>query len=108
MCSQWGLHRPDCHTFLPRSMIPNTQLVWGHGFISISQREASLLIGLVVLGLLECLVLLQGLLAYRAGFLTVSQMQSVGIQHGLPFLWHFAMWGDLLLMSPLCAYLVGH
>jgi hypothetical protein len=56
---------------------------------------------------LEFLILSQGFLAYGDRFLTVSQMHERGIGHGLPFLWHLAMWSDLVIISPLAAYLVG-
>lgn len=57
--------------------------------------------------LMESLVGLQALLAYRDNILTVSQMQAAGIGRGLPFVWHFGMWGDLGLVSPLISYLIG-
>ena len=56
---------------------------------------------------LEYLVALQALLAYRDHFFTVSQMRERGIDQGLPFVWHFAMWGDLFIVSGLAAYLTG-
>jgi hypothetical protein len=56
----------------------------------------------------QCLVGLQALLAYQDHFLTVSQMQQRGVAKGLPFLWHFGMWGDVFVVSGLAAYLVGH
>lgn len=56
---------------------------------------------------LETLVVLQGIAAYRDGFFTPDQMLSRGVAHGLPFAWHLAMWGDLLVISPLAAYAVG-
>ena len=56
---------------------------------------------------LECLVLLQALLAYFDHFLTVAQMRERGISQGLPFIWHFGMWGDILIISPLAAYIIG-
>jgi hypothetical protein len=62
--------------------------------------------GWIVLALLECLVLAEFVLAYRDDFLNVAQMRHRGFEHGLPFVWHFAMWGDLLVISPLAAYLV--
>jgi hypothetical protein len=61
----------------------------------------------VVFVAFECLVGLQALLAYQDHFLTVAQMQQRGVAQGLPFLWHFAMWSDLAIISPLAAYLVG-
>lgn len=56
---------------------------------------------------LECLVAVQALLVYRDHFLTVSQMQQRGVDQGLPFVWHFGMWGDLLIVSGLAAYVIG-
>ena len=56
---------------------------------------------------LEALVGLQAWLAYRDHFLTVSQMQGRGINFGLPFAWHFGMWGDVFIVSPLAAYVTG-
>jgi len=56
---------------------------------------------------LEGLVVLQGWLAYSDQFLTVSQMQARGVAQGLPFVWHFGMWGDLLVISPIAAYIAG-
>jgi hypothetical protein len=56
---------------------------------------------------LECLVGIQGLLAYQDRFLTVGEMQQRGITQGLPFIWHFGMWGDFLIISPLAGYLIG-
>jgi hypothetical protein len=63
--------------------------------------------GLVVLVFLECLVLLQAYLAYQDHFLTVTQMRAAGVMEGLPFLWHFGMWGDFLVISALAAYITG-
>src|SRR5437660_9437476 len=34
-------------------------------------------------------------------------MKSKGISYGLPFIWHFGMWGDLILISPLLAFIVA-
>ena len=56
---------------------------------------------------LESLVLIQAILAFRNHFLTVNQMQDVHM-NGLPFLWHFGMWGDFFIVSPVVAYLVRH
>lgn len=53
------------------------------------------------------LVLLGGLAAYRNGFLTVGQMEEQNIWKGLPFVWHFGMWGDFLIMTPLLAIVIG-
>jgi hypothetical protein len=63
--------------------------------------------GFITLLVLEALVAVQGVLAYRAHFFLPSQMQAAGYPQGLPFLWHFGMWGDVLIISPLIAYLVG-
>lgn len=57
--------------------------------------------------LLETLVIAQAIFAYRDHILTVSQMRQRGIEEGLPFVWHFAMWSDLLIISPLAGYLVA-
>ena len=62
---------------------------------------------LITFFLFESLVALQGWLAYRDHFLTVSQMQTNGVNSGLPFIYHFGMWGDLFIISPLAAYIVG-
>lgn len=56
---------------------------------------------------LECLVAIQALLARQDHILTVSQMRQGGVGQGLPFVWHFAMWGDLLIVSSLAAYMIG-
>jgi hypothetical protein len=63
---------------------------------------------IIVFFCLECLVVVQALLASHDHFLTVTQMQQQrGIAQGLPFIWHFAMWGDLLIVSGLVAYVIG-
>ena len=56
---------------------------------------------------LESLVSLQAFLAYQDRFFTVAQMQERGISQGLPFIWHFGMWGDLVVISLLAAYVTG-
>src|SRR5690349_18772189 len=56
---------------------------------------------------LDSLILAQGVLAYRNQFLTVSQLIGNHITQGLPFIWHFGMWGDFFIVSPLAAYLMG-
>jgi hypothetical protein len=56
---------------------------------------------------LEFLVVLQACLAYQDRFFNVSQMQERGIDRGLPFIWHFGMWGDFLVISVLAAYLIA-
>src|SRR5258708_3096199 len=62
---------------------------------------------IIVFVCLECLVMVQALLAWQSHFFTVSQMRQVGVNQGLPFVWHFGMWGDLLIVSGLAAYVVG-
>lgn len=42
---------------------------------------------------LEGLVALQAYFAYEDHFFTVAQMQERGVNQGLPFFWHFGMWG---------------
>src|ERR1035441_4916810 len=56
---------------------------------------------------LEGLVVAQAVLAYRNHFLTVPQMKSLHIAYGLPFIWHFGMWGDFFMISSVAGYLVG-
>jgi hypothetical protein len=34
-------------------------------------------------------------------------MQQHGVDQGLPFVWHFGMWGDLLIVSGLAAFVIG-
>ena len=72
-----------------------------------AQRSFSLASAIIAFVILECLVGIQAYFAYRDNFLTVAEMRLRGIDQGLPFVWHFAMEGDLLLVSPLAAYLVG-
>lgn len=62
---------------------------------------------IVVFVCLECLVIVQALLAWQDHILTLSQMRQAGIEQGLPFVWHFAMWGDLLIVSGLASYIIG-
>jgi hypothetical protein len=57
--------------------------------------------------LFELTVFTQGWLAHRDHFLTPTEMTSHGISAGLPFLCHLGMWGDVLIISPLAAYIVG-
>lgn len=33
-------------------------------------------------------------------------MRQRGIDHGLPFVWHFGMWGDVFIVSGLAAYVI--
>jgi hypothetical protein len=65
-------------------------------------------LGVVVLVFLEALVLAQALFAYQDGFLNASQMLQNGTKSGLPFSWHFGMWGDIVLISPMSALIVAY
>ncbi|MHB1770019.1 MAG: hypothetical protein ACYCPH_02990 [Minisyncoccota bacterium] len=61
-----------------------------------------------VLIIAEAMILLQALFAHRDGFLTPRQMVLVaGVDEGLPFSAHGAMWGDAFLISPLVAAIVA-
>lgn len=53
----------------------------------------------------EALVLLGAYAAYKDNFLTVSQMTKSGVDEGLPFIAHLGMWGDLILVSPMIAFI---
>src|SRR5262245_65403999 len=57
--------------------------------------------------LLQAFVLAQVALAWADGFLTVPDMQARGYETGLPLMWHFGVWGDVLLISPLASLIVG-
>ncbi len=63
--------------------------------------------GAVAFIFFEFLVGLQAFLAYQDRFFSVSQMQQRGADRGLPFIWHFGMWGDFLVISGLAAYLIA-
>ncbi len=64
-------------------------------------------IGLIA-GLISLIgVVLGGYLAYRDSFLTVGQMHKKGFEHGIPWIWHGGMIGDLLLITPLIALIVS-
>jgi hypothetical protein len=56
---------------------------------------------------LELLLLLQAAISYSDHFFSVTQMRQYGFSQGLPFLWHFGMWGDAVVISPLVALVVG-
>lgn len=58
---------------------------------------------IAVFALLQGLAALQVLVAYWDGFLTVGAMEARGIPQGLPLAWHFGIWGDALVVSPLAA-----
>ena len=73
-----------------------------------SARGSSVIgVSLATFALLEALVMLQAWLAYKDHFLTLAQMQGRGVRLGLPFAWHFGMWGDVFIVSPLAAYVTG-
>jgi hypothetical protein len=57
----------------------------------------------VVFAGFEALIFLEGVLAYRAGRFSVSQIEGKGI----PFLMHGGMWSDVFIISPLCATFVA-
>ncbi len=54
------------------------------------------------------LVVWQGLLSYRRGFLTRAQVEARGSWPALPFFWHGGMWGDLLLVGPAVAIIATY
>lgn len=72
-----------------------------------SSRSSGAAVATLVLLGLDSLILAQGTLAYRDHFLTVAQLRAAQAPQGLPFLWHFGMWGDFFIVSPLAAYLAG-
>lgn len=66
------------------------------------------------IGILTALVSLaivaaEAKLAANGGMLTVAQMKRSHPDHkiGLPFSWHFGMWGDVLLITPAAAWIVS-
>jgi len=59
-----------------------------------------------VLFFAELLVLLQGWLSWKMGYLTATQLRKKGIV-GRAFIRHGGMWADFFLMSPLVAYIVS-
>jgi hypothetical protein len=67
--------------------------------------------GLVAMGSLifltmELLIVAQAVTAYFNHFLTAEQIITHHSPFGLPFLWHFGMWGDFFVVSPLTATIV--
>jgi hypothetical protein len=62
---------------------------------------------IVLFVFLETLVAAQALTAYRDHLFTVAQMQQRGTGEGLPFVWHFGLWGDIFIISPLAAHVAG-
>jgi hypothetical protein len=57
--------------------------------------------------ILESLIAIQMLLAYRDSFFTVASMHEKGIDRGLPLVWTFGIWSDLFIVSPLAAIIVA-
>ncbi len=54
----------------------------------------------------EWLVFLQALFSFWDGFFSATQMSRKG-HHGYSFLQHGGMWCDVIIITPLVAYLVG-
>lgn len=59
-----------------------------------------------VLVVLEGMVVSQAWCAWRSGILTPRQMLT-WTREGLPFIAHGGMWGDMLIISPLAAYMIA-
>jgi hypothetical protein len=51
------------------------------------------------------LVVIQGACAYFDGYLTQAQMHAQGVLNGYSFMEHGGMWADVLVISPLVAYI---
>ena len=49
----------------------------------------------------------QGLAAYADGYLSRAQMKRKGYDRGYSLVEHGGAWADVLLITPLCAYLAG-
>ena len=64
--------------------------------------------GILTFATMEFLVAVQALAARHDHFLTAAQMINYHSSFGLPFIWHFGMWGDFFVVSPLCAVVVAH
>ena len=79
----------------------------GAPLLGAHERSRSALVATLATLILQSLVILQAALAYRQQFFTVSQIRAVHISQGLPFVWHFGMWSDFFIISPLAAYLIG-
>ena len=63
----------------------------------------------LILFALEVLVGLQAAFAYRDGYLTMAQAKKLPHEPGKVLaVWieHFGMWGDVILVSPVCAYII--
>src|SRR5580698_978833 len=57
----------------------------------------------VALVFFEGLIFIEGLLAYRSRRFSVSQIHGKGV----PFSMHDGIWGDIVIVSPLCATFVA-
>ncbi len=55
----------------------------------------------------NALVALGAWAAYQDDFLFLWQMKKKGFSKGMPFIRHEGMWGDLLIITPLAASIVG-
>ncbi|HUC31629.1 MAG TPA: hypothetical protein VMR99_03020 [Candidatus Paceibacterota bacterium] len=53
------------------------------------------------------LVILQGVCSYFDGYFTQFQMQAAGIMNGYSFMEHGGMWADIIVISPMVAYIVS-
>lgn len=73
----------------------------------LSAKSSSAPLCLAILLALESLVAIQAWLSSRDHFLTATQMQEHGVAAGLPFIWHFGMLGDVIIISPLLAYITA-
>jgi hypothetical protein len=54
-------------------------------------------------------VLAEAVMAWRDGMFTARQMEQKYRNHfvGLPFVWHFGMWGDLFIITPILGLIVA-
>jgi hypothetical protein len=55
----------------------------------------------------EILIFIGAWFAYRDRFLTVKQMLAKGVPQGMPYVWQFGIWGDIILISPLLGLIVA-
>lgn len=51
-------------------------------------------------------VILQAVAAWFDGYAHPAHLQQRGVDHGWSFLEHGGMWADILIISPLCAYVL--
>jgi hypothetical protein len=54
------------------------------------------------------LVVIQGVLSYFDGYFSRRQMLRRGVSNGWSFLEHGGMWADVVVISPLVAYVLSH